>query len=1147
MIMQVREIFLNVALGIVKLLLKSESVSVKVAEDENVLEKIVEYGNNIEMFSKRKHFVNELLVHHNVVRTASENSNFLGGLLNHQLAINHITNDKSVLSELIQNEDALRFYSENNDVLSHAVASDYLVNAILDNLERKVGRTAHGTIANISTLIEKSLIQNVLLDNAEVTYNFLSKAMLSPQIYNRFFSDRSLLNHYNYHVESMSSLLKEERFINQFVEDDIDAVRLERLIVGYCGNEKVDLHNVVNRLISIGEINSLLFSSNLILDYEDLLIKNKVLIDDISRDTDFVHTIISNQNVTESIAKEEDNEMITKDLLKILESCNHTNSLVDFVLKSDDLVDCIFSLVKPHQYVRKLLSMDKWLDALSQNPDLILKAMRLEKFRPSLKKTELIDSFVKCISDQGLLNETYAKKIMSSNLMDDTKHLNDIVNNNARILLNLIFENVENISLVAERPDVIIKAIRTDEFIDTLKKRKLINVFVGQTLSEAYYNEEKCLDLITNFVYNSSQISKHIVNDLRLLNNLESIFDGQDRLQKLARSSHIILKAIRTNEFSDNIRAKRLEMPLLKSILRSDVFVSPDTLEALLSYLLRNIDNVKDRELIQRLLQACVKVQHESEIIANTINELNKIEHFDEYVFAELMCVQLGELLENEKARKAVYEVLARNKSRVLNKVVKSDLLVSLLLQNTDFMKIVLEEFNNQKLISMSFDASFKDEEKSKLFVKGWILPSSSDHTVQIIDEYGKVVKEASMYIYRPDIFNKYPILNNKRSGWEVFVDGIDLNRSQNLFIQVCYDGTPISKSKLNMNQLAIDLSKETEVVSNVVEDDYESKAIGLNATIDGIDLFKLDFSILPSVDKAIDKVSGLNELLERYSLEHLNDKITVSTVHNGKLEQLPILKNYSLELVDPLDIAKALHLSTKADINYVKYIAQNNTRVYTDYKMLEGIINKEMSILDVGGVPPLLAYYLCTNEYKNLSVADLNIYNFEKFFTEKNVQMIGLDLLSNFNLDEVGTYDCICLSEVIEHLTGDLNSIISKISKLVKKGGYLFITTPNVSSLTGVFALTEHKSLLASKYTQSVKQQYDRVKEWGYYGHVREYTSKEVIDLITESGYELIKFETIPDYRVSEESSAIDKLLYVLESRLQYHGLFGKYLFRKV
>lgn len=105
----------------------------------------------------------------------------------------------------------------------------------------------------------------------------------------------------------------------------------------------------------------------------------------------------------------------------------------------------------------------------------------------------------------------------------------------------------------------------------------------------------------------------------------------------------------------------------------------------------------------------------------------------------------------------------------------------------------------------------------------------------------------------------------------------------------------------------------------------------------------------------------------------------------------------------------------------------------------------------------------------------------------------------------EDASLDVVVFGEVLEHMTNDPWFAIGEIARVLKPGGALVLTTPNVARLENVVALVEGRNL------------YDPFSKYGPYGrHNREYTRDELHRLLAHGGFEVEASYTAnvhPDY----------------------------------
>jgi SAM-dependent methyltransferase len=105
------------------------------------------------------------------------------------------------------------------------------------------------------------------------------------------------------------------------------------------------------------------------------------------------------------------------------------------------------------------------------------------------------------------------------------------------------------------------------------------------------------------------------------------------------------------------------------------------------------------------------------------------------------------------------------------------------------------------------------------------------------------------------------------------------------------------------------------------------------------------------------------------------------------------------------------------------------------------------------------------------------------------------------------GHYSTVLCCELIEHLTEDPMHLMREINRVLKPGGHLVLTTPNIASLHGIAAVLEG-------YHPGIFTSYIRPSDGGgevEARHNREYTPKEIQRLMENSGFTVTLLETGP------------------------------------
>jgi glycosyltransferase involved in cell wall biosynthesis/SAM-dependent methyltransferase len=102
-------------------------------------------------------------------------------------------------------------------------------------------------------------------------------------------------------------------------------------------------------------------------------------------------------------------------------------------------------------------------------------------------------------------------------------------------------------------------------------------------------------------------------------------------------------------------------------------------------------------------------------------------------------------------------------------------------------------------------------------------------------------------------------------------------------------------------------------------------------------------------------------------------------------------------------------------------------------------------------------------------------------------------------------SFDTVLCCELIEHLFADPMHMMSEINRILKRGGHLVLTTPNIGSLRSVSAilLGYHPSFFPA-YIRPRKADEETEAR-----HNREYVPMEIQHLLTDSGFDMMRLET--------------------------------------
>jgi SAM-dependent methyltransferase len=101
--------------------------------------------------------------------------------------------------------------------------------------------------------------------------------------------------------------------------------------------------------------------------------------------------------------------------------------------------------------------------------------------------------------------------------------------------------------------------------------------------------------------------------------------------------------------------------------------------------------------------------------------------------------------------------------------------------------------------------------------------------------------------------------------------------------------------------------------------------------------------------------------------------------------------------------------------------------------------------------------------------------------------------------------FSTVLCCEVIEHLSDDPMHLMSEVNRILRPGGHLLLTTPNIVSLRAIEAILQgHHPGLFPAYIQPAEAGVE-----GEARHSREYAPREIRRLLTDAGFEVVRLET--------------------------------------
>lgn len=183
----------------------------------------------------------------------------------------------------------------------------------------------------------------------------------------------------------------------------------------------------------------------------------------------------------------------------------------------------------------------------------------------------------------------------------------------------------------------------------------------------------------------------------------------------------------------------------------------------------------------------------------------------------------------------------------------------------------------------------------------------------------------------------------------------------------------------------------------------------------------------------------------------------------------------------------------------YEAYTNSHSTRLAFDLAMVTNYAKEGQRILEFGSVPPVLTAALKNSNYE-VKGLDIAPERFSKAIKELELEVKKCNVeIESIPYDD-NYFDVIIFNELFEHLRINPIFTLKETLRVLKPGGKLLLSTPNLRSLYGIKNFLFNN--LCYSCSPGVYSQYEKLETLGHMGHVREYTSKEVVIFLEKIGF---------------------------------------------
>jgi len=209
-----------------------------------------------------------------------------------------------------------------------------------------------------------------------------------------------------------------------------------------------------------------------------------------------------------------------------------------------------------------------------------------------------------------------------------------------------------------------------------------------------------------------------------------------------------------------------------------------------------------------------------------------------------------------------------------------------------------------------------------------------------------------------------------------------------------------------------------------------------------------------------------------------------------------------SLKSID--DCAKRLSPEGQTLSDWHKsYVSNHRLRVALDLDIAKEQVAPDSDVLEFGSVPLLFTTALSDSGY-NVTGCDIAPERYATTIEKMSINVVKCNIETEKLPFEDNSFDAVVFNELFEHLRINPILTLSEVLRVMKPDATMMLSSPNLRSLAGISNfLVRNRAYSCSGNTYA---EYKKLDSLGHMGHVREYTSTEVVEFLENIGFIITK-----------------------------------------
>jgi SAM-dependent methyltransferase len=165
-------------------------------------------------------------------------------------------------------------------------------------------------------------------------------------------------------------------------------------------------------------------------------------------------------------------------------------------------------------------------------------------------------------------------------------------------------------------------------------------------------------------------------------------------------------------------------------------------------------------------------------------------------------------------------------------------------------------------------------------------------------------------------------------------------------------------------------------------------------------------------------------------------------------------------------------------------------------------VSEKSLNVLDIGPTPFTIFVKHIFPHYEVFALDRTELL--KERFRKAGITLVAADLDNGLMPFKDNFFDVVIFTEVLEHIFYPPSRILHEVDRILKPGGKLVLSVPNIAALGNRMKLLLGRSIL-----ENGDQQMNR--DWVHgHAHLHEYTKREITNLCTSSGFRVTNCEML-------------------------------------